>query len=79
MAKGHFHPGISERYAPVDIYNCDETGLYYRALPDSGIVYKHEKPQGSKLNKERITVLACANMNGSDKRTLFVIGKAANP
>jgi hypothetical protein len=69
-------PEVFERYSAEDIYNCDETGVSFRALPDSGMVYKHEKPSGSKLAKERITALVTCNYTGSDKRKLFVIGKS---
>ena len=34
---------------------------------------------GFKIPKERLTSLVCCNMDGSDKRKLFVIGKSANP
>ena len=28
---------------PKDIYNCDETGLYFRGMPDRGYVPGSEK------------------------------------
>ena len=34
---------------------------------------------GGKKEKDRITVLLCANMSGSEKRPLFVIGKSKQP
>ena len=38
-----------------------------------------EKCHGSKKSKERVTVMFCANMDGSDKCKLAVIGKFQNP
>ena len=34
---------------------------------------------GRKKTKERVTVLVCANMDGSDKRPLLIIGKSNQP
>ncbi|XP_041351172.1 tigger transposable element-derived protein 6-like [Gigantopelta aegis] len=33
-------PGLLQKYAPDDIYNADETGVYYRALPDGTLTKK---------------------------------------
>ena len=60
-------------YKPDDIYNADETGLYYRAIPDGSSCYAYEKLSGSKKEMDHVTVLRCANMTGSDKTKLLVI------
>ena len=67
-----------EKYRPNDVYNADETGLYYRATPDGSLCYCREKC-GSKKALQRITVLCCSNMTGTDKRKLLVIGKTVKP
>jgi len=72
-------PRIQEQYSASDVYNCEKTGLYFRALPEGTMCFKDEKPSGSKKSKERLTVLLAANMDGSDKRKLLVVGKAAKP
>ena len=41
------HELLSE-YNPCDIYNADETGLYYRATPDNSLCYTYEQLSGSK-------------------------------
>nr|XP_037270604.1 tigger transposable element-derived protein 6-like [Rhipicephalus microplus] len=66
-------------YTDRDIYNADEAGLFYNFLPNRTLVLKGEACSGRKVSKERITVLFCANFDGSDKRRLFVIGKSARP
>lgn len=71
-------PSLVRGYSPRDIYNADETGLYFRALPNKTMNLKHEKCLEGKLSKERITVLHCANMAG-DKEKLLVIGKSFKP
>jgi hypothetical protein len=64
---------------PKDIFNLDETGLFYQCLPDKTLTLKNQKCNGGKLSKHRITVLVGANMDGSEKLPLLVIGKYANP
>lgn len=61
-----------------DIANCDETGLFYRALPDKTMCFKGEKCQGGKQSKERLTVLFCAFADGKIEKPL-VIGKSLRP
>ncbi|XP_028659097.1 jerky protein homolog-like [Erpetoichthys calabaricus] len=66
--------------SPDQLYNDDETGLYWKVLPSKTLVSKEEKSApGHKSSKERITVLACANANGSHKLKLVCIGKSKNP
>ena len=70
----HF-PNILQSYHKDDIFNADETGLYFRGLPDKGHCVKGGELLGGKKAKERITALLCANMSGTEKRRLFIIGK----
>ncbi|CAH4036248.1 unnamed protein product [Pieris brassicae] len=67
------------RYTPEEIFNADETGLFYNLTPDKTLKFKGEECKGGKLPKTRITVLVAANMTGSCKRKLLVIGKAKKP
>lgn len=62
-----------------DIFNVDETGLFFKCTPDKTLAFKDEKCHGGKLSKERITLLVGANMDGSEKLPLLMIGKSANP
>jgi hypothetical protein len=62
------------------IYNADESGLYWKLLPDKTYVSSLEKTApGRKAEKQRVTFLACTNASGSHKVKLLVIGKAENP
>jgi hypothetical protein len=38
-------------FAPRDIYNADETGLFWKALPDHTLAFKNECVSGGKLSK----------------------------
>ena len=72
-------PKLLQEYAPRDIFNADETGLFYRCLPTKTLALKGERCSGGKQSKERITVLLCCNMDGSEKLPALVIGKSAKP
>lgn len=41
--------------------------------------FKGESCSGGKFSKERITVLLCTNMDGSEKKKIDIIGKSAKP
>jgi hypothetical protein len=62
------------------IYNADEIGLYWRAMPKRTLAHDTEKSAaGFKMNKDRITVLCCANASGEHKLKLRMVGKSKNP
>ncbi len=72
-------PGLLEHYDQENIFNADETGVYFRGMPNRGLFEGEEKPSGAKAAKDRLTVLVTANMTGSEKPKLLVIGKSARP
>ncbi|XP_046746442.1 jerky protein homolog-like [Diprion similis] len=62
------------------IFNCDETVLNYKMLPDQETGKKIEEQQElKKINNERVTVMACSNSDGSLKLPLVVIGRWEKP
>ena len=69
-------PGLLERYAPEDIYNADETGVFFQMLPNKTLAFKGEKCTGGKESKVRVSVMLLANMTGTDKQRILVIGKS---
>ena len=70
---------LLSEYNPCDIYNADETALYYRATPYNSLCYRYEQLSGSKKAMDCVTVLLCVNMSGSDKKKLLIIGKSKIP
>lgn len=66
-------------YNPRDIFNIDETGLFFKCLPNHTLTFKDEKCHGGKLSKDRLTVLLACNWDGSQKLKPLVIGKSAKP
>ena len=71
-------PSICEGYAPQNIFNADETGLYYRALPNKSMTVKGQTNRGGKNSKERLSVLLCCSATG-EKIKPFIIGKSQHP
>lgn len=62
------------------IYNADETGLNYKALPTKTLASLSEKyAPGFKMQKQRITALVCANASGTNRLPLLLIGKSKKP
>ena len=72
-------PKLLEEYSPNDVYNGDETALYYKGIPDRGYASKKVELSGGKKQKDRLTVLVCTNMTGTDRKKLLVIGKSKQP
>ncbi|XP_056008513.1 tigger transposable element-derived protein 6-like [Ostrea edulis] len=72
-------PNLLETYSPDNIFNADETGIYYRALPDGTLTFKTDAIAGSKKAKDRVTAMVCVNVSGSDKQRLLVIRKSRDP
>ncbi|CAG7820999.1 unnamed protein product [Allacma fusca] len=70
---------VAQRYEARDIFNADETGLFYKALPDRPFYFKGKTCSGGNHSKDRLTVLLCCNKDGAEKLKPLVIGKYANP
>lgn len=70
---------LLEGYEACNVFNADETGLFYKCLPDRTMSFKNEKCHGGKHSKERVTILFAANMDGSQKLKPLLIGKSAKP
>ena len=70
---------ICEGYELGNIFNADETGLFFRALPTRSFVHaaKGEQAKGGKKAKERVSVLACSATG--EKLKPLVIGRSAKP
>jgi hypothetical protein len=68
---------IISQYDLDDVYNADETGIFYRLLPNRTL--STTQTSGTKKNKEQITILLACNSTGSHKIKPLVIGKAARP
>jgi transcriptional regulator with XRE-family HTH domain len=67
---------IIKEYQPEDVYNADETGLYWRMEPDKSLA--SGPLSGKKKAKDRVTILLTCNITG-DKLPPLLIYKFKNP
>ncbi|XP_037520679.1 tigger transposable element-derived protein 6-like [Rhipicephalus sanguineus] len=72
-------PNIRDNFAPSDIYNADETALFWQMLPNKTLDLKGTSCHGGKMSKVRVSILLAADMDGSCKLRPFVIGKSKSP
>lgn len=81
LFKYKFRNIIAENsFLPDQIYNCDETGLVYKSLHNKTNVANFEKNAvGTKVFKERVTIMPCTNATGTHKLDLMMIGKSKSP
>ena len=73
-------PELQRHFHRKDIFNTDETGIYFRALPDSTYVNERSKrtTKGFKTAKDRITALVTCSLEG-EKLPLLIIGQSKHP
>ena len=70
----------SSQLSLSQLFNCDETGLYWRLLPRKTLAGGYENAAHDfKKPKYRVTILATANASGDFRLPLLLIGKSQNP
>ena len=72
-------PDIVHGYSADDIWNLDETGCFWRALPDKGFNQRAKDCKGGKQSKQRITVTFIVNAAGASEAKPIVIWKSDKP
>lgn len=70
---------ILQKYNPENIYNYDETGIYYELLPNKAICKSTTETKFHLNSKKRLTLLLACNFTGSKKLTPVVIGMSKSP
>ncbi|UYV81470.1 hypothetical protein LAZ67_20001288 [Cordylochernes scorpioides] len=69
-----------ESYNKINVYNAEETGLYWKKMPKKSLVAKNEmSAPGYKTSKSRITAMVYGNINGTHRLPLLTIRKFTNP
>ena len=58
-------PEILQGYAKENIWNMDETGVFWRALTEYGFGQKGKQCKGSKKSKQRVTVAFFVSASGT--------------
>jgi hypothetical protein len=70
---------MCEGYCDEQLYNCDESALFYRMLHTKSLDLKSAPNKaGLKLSKDRVTLLFCLNKAGTHKLPPLLIGKSKN-
>src|SRR5271170_4764425 len=64
-------------YSPRDIFNCDESALYWKRVPDRSVTTR--SLPGRKKEKARITAHFTCNSDGSERLPIWFIGTAKKP
>ena len=54
---------LIQDYKTKDVFNIDETGIFFKLLSKKTLAFKGDECSGGKKNKERITALVAANMD----------------
>ena len=65
---------ITDKYSLHDIFNMDETGLYWKTALDKTLA--HQQLPGNKKVKARITAALCYNASGLEQLPVWLIGTA---
>ncbi|GFV70037.1 tigger transposable element-derived protein 1 [Trichonephila clavipes] len=67
-------------YSADQVFNADETGLYWKKLPNRTYIAKDEKTaSGHKASKDRVTLLLCSNASGDWMLKPLLINKSLRP
>ncbi|XP_060124428.1 tigger transposable element-derived protein 1-like isoform X1 [Zootoca vivipara] len=77
----HFQEIIEEGgYHPKQIFNMDETGLFWKRLPSRTCISTQEaKAPGPKVSKDRLTLLLGGNLEGDAKLKPLLVYHSENP
>nr|XP_022909165.1 tigger transposable element-derived protein 1-like [Onthophagus taurus] len=67
-------------YLPQQVFNADETGLFWKKMPSRTFISKNEKTApGFKMAKDRLTLLLCSNASGDFITKPLLVYKSLNP
>lgn len=61
------------------LYNANESGLFWKMLPQKTLAHREDCVPGRKQSKNRITFMPCSNASGTHKLKLLMLGKSQKP
>ncbi|XP_019716745.1 tigger transposable element-derived protein 1-like [Hippocampus comes] len=71
---------IDEGYVAQQVFNCDETGLFWKKMPRRTFITAEEiKMPGHKPMKDHLTLALCANASGDYKIKPLLVYHSENP
>ena len=65
-------PSITAAYSPSNIYNCDETALFYKQAATKSLIQVGDHGHGEKRSKSRVSLLLCASWMGEKEKVLLI-------
>ena len=68
---------VAGEYEEENIYNMDESGLFWRMMPSRGL--SSQSRPGLKKDKSRISLAFTTNATGTDRLPLWFIRKSKTP
>ena len=69
-----------EGFIPQQVFNCDETGLFWKKMPNRTYITQEEEAlPGHKPMKDRLTLLLCSNASGDFKVKPLLVYYSENP
>lgn len=67
-------------YKPEQVFNADETALFWKRMPNKTFISKSEKfAPGFKAAKDRVTLLLCSNASGDCVIKPLMLYRSFNP
>ncbi|CAK9822349.1 Tigger transposable element-derived protein 1 [Anthophora retusa] len=67
-------------YTTDQVFNADETGLWWRKMPKRTFISKKEKiTPGFNVSKDRVTLLMCSNVSGDHMVKPMLVYRSLNP
>ena len=66
-------PEIIQGYTKDTIFNMDETGLFWHALPDRGFGQKSRSYKGGKRSKHRLTIPFFVLASGKKEKPVNIV------
>ena len=70
---------LTKDYDPVDIWNMEETGYFFKALPEKGLAEKKSQALGDKKSKMRLAIAFLVSTVGDKVIEPIVIWGSAKP
>nr|XP_032524103.1 tigger transposable element-derived protein 4-like [Danaus plexippus plexippus] len=70
---------LRRQFSDNDLFLSDQTGLSYKLMSNKILKFKGETCREDNLSKERITVMAAANLRGTKKKKLLIFEKSQKP
>ena len=70
---------LTKDYDTINIWNMDETGCFFKALPEKGLAEKKSQARGGKKSKTRLTIALFVSVAGEKVIEPIVIWRSTKP